>query len=1628
MITSRRQRHGKYALGVSALLVAAITCSDATAPGVDQSAQVVYAGPPALINNALQVIVGQRLKPAFEVRLGTNPVVAQPRARYVLSLPNLADTSVLRIFGNGDSVEVLGRGTASLKATLVGVTVGISRVDTARITVIATPAANSIDSTSLTFNALGVAKTVRGSSLRQDGTRIPLTASSLTWTSADPLIAGVTKLTDSTAVVTSLGNGTTTITATFDGIDLVALPVTVQQAFSRFQLSTGAFGTGEVTLVSLGEQITVSATALDPNGQMMLAGSLPVPTPNFASTNSGRASVSPVSGVVTAIDNTDPIAPARIYATAGGTPRSDSLDVVVRQRAVSIVISGLRSDTIKSIGATKNYVAVARDANNRDLPPSFITWSTNDQTIAQANGGPPVVVTGIGVGTTRLAASRPADNVGDTITLVVTNDPASIALLPDSLPILSINDTVRFASVTVRNTKGDVLPGAAITWISLNPAVVEAVPDGRMVSHTVGSTFVIARTANGLADTSRVVVTNAPETLDIIPVDTTMTSTGDTITVPVDFRNSRGVALPPSSAAWSSSDASVVRVAADGSGRIFAIATGDAYVLAVSPVNPARRDSVLVTVTNAPAAITTSPSSAQTLTAFGTTLQFSATVFNAKGNPIPNATVRWTVPVGSAFVTIDSVSGLLTAVANGTATVRARSGTVTHDVPVTVAQAFSPTRSTIIPARNSIAADGADTTTVTIQLRDANDNNYVGTAVTVVPSTSRGTLSPLTNQGNGRYTVLLTAGTASGPATIAATVNSVAISNTALVNFMPGAATQYVVVILPNASPLAGDNVTIVAQLADQFGNAVTNQVKTITWTATGGGTFTPATPQTTSNGRVIVTFTTSTTPATVHTITATDNTAPTALTGSAAAVTRSGGPTRYLVGVTNSNPVVGDTVTVIARLVDANGNFERIPGRTVTWSSVPVGQGGFSFPTAVTDGDGIAWGRFAVSMTGGVNHRVTANDGVLQGTSAIFTTVVPTQYIVTAPTTATAGTPVIIAAQLADAGGNPVRQAGRTVAWSVTTAGQFATPTALTDGNGVAYIAYTGTTAGIHRVRATDQLALTGQSGNITVGNGAAAQLVITTQPSTTAMAGVVFSRQPIVHVYDAFGNIVVGDNSTQVTAARAAGTGALGGTVTGTAVNGVVTFTDLQYTVAETMTIGFTSTPALTGVTSSNVVVSPNTIATFGVRRSPGGPIPTETAGTPFDLELEALDGFGNRATAFTGTVVITGGAGTTLQGQPITSAPFVAGLLEPVSVTVTSAGAGKSITVTRTAGTETGTSNAFTVNAGALDNFLVEATGGGAIGTQTAGTPFNVRVTARDIFNNTVPTFTGTVTFTSTSTIAAGAGPSAAFIGGVLASHSITLNTSGSHTITATGGGRNGTSAAFTVNPTAAVSFVVTGLATQAAGVPQTVSITARDVFGNTATSYTGLHNLVFAGANTAPDGTPPTATDNAAAPVSFGGATSVNFTNGVGTSAMALYLVENATISVSAAGPLNTSSALAVAVTPGTLARFTVTNAGGGNIPDIPNPGGPASIDITALDAYDNVQTGFVGTVDIDFTPSGAQVSVNPGTSGAFTAGRRLGQNLTINDTSLLGLGNANIQIRVQNSAGAQFGLSNVFNGN
>ena len=181
-----------------------------------------------------------------------------------------------------------------------------------------------------------------------------------------------------------------------------------------------------------------------------------------------------------------------------------------------------------------------------------------------------------------------------------------------------------------------------------------------------------------------------------------------------------------------------------------------------------------------------------------------------------------------------------------------------------------------------------------------------------------------------------------------------------------------------------------------------------------------------------------------------------------------------------------------------------------------------------------------------------------------------------------------------------------------------------------------------------------------------------------------------------------------------------------------------------------------------------------------------------------------------------------------------------------------AGGTYTLTATSGPLTlATSSSFSISGGTLDHFKVEKSGGGAIGTQTAGTAFNLRITAQDVNNNTVTSFTSTATLTSNGTLTGSPVTSGSFVAGVLDPQSVTITNTGSFTITATASGKTGTSAAFTVNPGPATQLVFT---TQPSGgdvstaFPIQPVVTIEDANGNTVTSSSASVTLALTGSGT------------------------------------------------------------------------------------------------------------------------------------------------------------------------------------
>ncbi len=300
----------------------------------------------------------------------------------------------------------------------------------------------------------------------------------------------------------------------------------------------------------------------------------------------------------------------------------------------------------------------------------------------------------------------------------------------------------------------------------------------------------------------------------------------------------------------------------------------------------------------------------------------------------------------------------------------------------------------------------------------------------------------------------------------------------------------------------------------------------------------------------------------------------------------------------------------------------------------------------------------------------------------------------------------------------------------------------------------------------------LTPGTSNITAKQGAvtspAALLTVTgaTHFAVSAPGSVIAGTAFNVSVFaaDQFNNVVPGYTGT-VHFTSTDGAAVLPANTTLTNGSGLFQVT-LKTLGSQTVTATDTVTASITG-TSQAITVGSGLATHFQVSM-PG----SATVGTATSVTVTALDQFNNVASGYTGTVHFTSSDGSAVlpANSTLTSGSGT------FPVTFKSVGS-QTVTATDTATLSiTGTSNSVTVGTGAATHFLVTAPG-----AATAGTPFNVSVTALDQFNNVVKSYAGTVHFTSTdgqatlpanTTLVSGTGI-----------FPVTLKTAGTQSVTAT-----------------------------------------------------------------------------------------------------------------------------------------------------------------------------------------------------------------------------------------------------
>ena len=149
-------------------------------------------------------------------------------------------------------------------------------------------------------------------------------------------------------------------------------------------------------------------------------------------------------------------------------------------------------------------------------------------------------------------------------------------------------------------------------------------------------------------------------------------------------------------------------------------------------------------------------------------------------------------------------------------------------------------------------------------------------------------------------------------------------------------------------------------------------------------------------------------------------------------------------------------------------------------------------------------------------------------------------------------------------------------------------------------------------------------------------------------------------------------------------------------------------------------------------------------------------------------------------------------------------------------------------------------------------------------------------------------------------------------------------------------------------------ITGNSTQQAGQSQQITIAVKDSEGNTVKSFQGENAITFTGANTAISGDKPICQDKNGKAIEFGLPVNLDFSSGVATAQMTLYLAENAQIEASYNANIisnnSTDTGLAVVVSPG-------NPSGAKSLLDVaPNPqktGANVALWVTPKDFYENV---------------------------------------------------------------------------
>jgi uncharacterized protein YjdB len=613
--------------------------------------------------------------------------------------------------------------------------------------------------------------------LVQDPSGKTITGTDIFWSVQDPSIATVS----STGVVTGVALGSTQVAASANGKSGVAT-ITVEKTPVASVVVTPPH-----VDAAPGGQAQLSATAYDA-GQNPLSGR----AITWSTSNAAVATVN-ANGMMTAMSTGS----ATITATSEG--KNGVATVTVSQAAVATV-TVTPSPLSTSVGQTTQLAATLKDVVGNVLNGRVVTWASSNTSVAAVSADG--LLSAVAQGTATITAT--SEGKSGTAVVTVSNVAVGSVTVQPQAPSVVIGANVQL-SATVRDVNGAIVTDRVVTWSSNNTSVAIVSTSGVVTGVAAGSAIITA-TSEGKSGTSTVNVTPIPVGSVTVSPASAGIRVSATTTFAATVKDQNGTVVTNRVVTWTSSNTSVATVA---NGVVTGVAPGTATITATSE---GKSGTATVTVTPIPVgSVTISPATKGMLVT--QTFGLTVTVKDTAGNVVTDRPVSWSS--SNTSVATVSATGVVTAVAPGSATITATSETKSGTSTITV---------TPVPVGIVVVQPGSANVVIntTKQLAAVTEDSIGGvlTGRPVTWGSSNTSVATVSQTG-------LVTGLALGSATITATSEGKSGTSAITVTPIPVAT---VTVSPANTTINAVQTTTFTATTKDGSGNVLTGRV--ITWSS----------------------------------------------------------------------------------------------------------------------------------------------------------------------------------------------------------------------------------------------------------------------------------------------------------------------------------------------------------------------------------------------------------------------------------------------------------------------------------------------------------------------------------------------------------------------------------------------------------------------------------------------------------------------------------------------------------------------------------------------------------------------------------------------------------------------------